>query len=56
MMKYSGTNTGLNPNPEDLHVYRKRQHPENTTPAGVEQQIVFLHFYKHVMPPVSSKK
>jgi hypothetical protein len=52
-MEYSGTNGGLNSNPEGLYVYRKRQHPGNTTPAGVEQPMFIVHFYKHSMPPAS---
>ena len=48
-MEYNGTNRGLNSNPEDLYVYRKRQYPENTTP-GVEQPMVVLHLYKNEMP------
>jgi hypothetical protein len=49
-MKYIGTNTGLNSNPAGLYVYRKGQHPENTTPAGVAQPMFVLQFYKHSMP------
>ena len=57
-MEYNGNNAGLNSNPEslsrifgDLHVYGKRQHHGNTTPAGVEQPMVVLHFYKHLILP-----
>ena len=52
-MKYNGVKRGLNSNPEDLHVYRKRQPNGNSTPAGVEQSLVDLYFYKHAMPLAS---
>jgi hypothetical protein len=52
-IEYSRTNGELNSNPEDLHVYRKRQHPGNTTPAGVAQSMFIVHFYKHLMQPAS---
>jgi hypothetical protein len=52
-MNYNDSNTGLNSNPEGLHVYRKRQHCGNTTPAGVAQPMFIVHFYKHSMPPAS---
>jgi hypothetical protein len=52
-MNANGTNKELNSNPEDLHVYRKSQHHDNTTPAGVAQPMFIVHFYKHVMPPAS---
>ena len=55
-MKYIGTNRGLNLNPGDLHVYRKRQHRGNATPAGVGQPLVVLHFYKHLMPLASTQR
>ncbi len=50
-MKNIGTIRGLNSNPADLHVYRKGQHPENTTPA--EQPMVVLNFNKHLMSQTS---
>ena len=52
-MEYNGSNKVLNANPADLHVYRKRHHHANTTPVGVEQPMLILQFYKHVMPPAS---
>jgi hypothetical protein len=52
-MEYNGTNKGLISNPEDLYVYRKRQHQGNTTPAGVEPNLEVTYFYKHSMPPAS---
>lgn len=52
-IEYSGTNGGLKSNPEDLHVYRKKQHHGNTTPAWVAQPMVIVHFNKHLMPPAS---
>ena len=42
-------------NPEDLHVYSLRFCMENTTPAGVEHSGICF-FYKHLMPPASTKK
>ena len=51
--QYEISNKMMNSNPADLHVYRNRQHHSNTTPAGVEQPMVDLHFYKHEMPPAS---
>jgi hypothetical protein len=52
-MEHNELNRGLRSNPAGLHVYRKKQHRENTTPAGVAQPMVVWHFYKHVMPPAS---
>ena len=44
-MEHNGLNRGLRSNPADLHVYRKKQYPENTTPAGVGQSIDVLYFW-----------
>jgi hypothetical protein len=52
-MEYNGTNGGLKSNPAGLHVYRKRQHHGNTTPAGVAQSMFIVHFYKHLMQSAS---
>ncbi len=54
-MEYIGTNRGLNSNPGDLHVYRKGQHPENTTPAGVGQSMGVWHFSKTNPPLIPSR-
>lgn len=52
-MEYNGLNRVLGSNPAGLHIYREKQHPENTTPAGVGKSLVDLYFYKHGMPPAS---
>lgn len=52
-MEYNGLNRVLGSNPAGLHIYREKQHPENTTPAGVGQPMFVWHFYKHGMPPAS---
>lgn len=43
-MEYNGRKTGLNSNPAVLHVYRKRHHNGNTTPAGIGQSMDVWHF------------
>jgi hypothetical protein len=43
--EYIGTNKGLNFNPADLHVYRKKQYSENTTPA--DKAYDYFTFLKH---------
>lgn len=40
-------------NPEDLHVSSNMNCMGNTTPAGVEQPMFVMHFYKYAMPPAS---
>ena len=52
-MEYNGLNRVPGSNPAGLHVYKKKLHPENMTPAGVGQPMFVWHFYKHGMPPAS---
>ena len=53
MMKLA-VNISFRINPEDLHVYSVRFCTGNTTPAGVEHSGISF-FYKHLMPPASTK-
>jgi hypothetical protein len=55
-MEYIGTNTGLNLNPAGLIVYRKKQYHEISTLARVGHPLNILNFYKHAMPPASTKR
>jgi hypothetical protein len=52
-IEYNGLNRVLGSNPAGLHVYRKKQHPENTIPVGIAQPMVVWHFYKHMIPLAS---
>jgi hypothetical protein len=54
MMKLA-VNINFPINPGDLHVYSNMIGMGNTTPAGVAQPAT-VYFYKHSMPPASTKK